>query len=746
VTEAADLGPQRAEGRFGIATTFAFIIVAVSLVAPASPGAQLVSTVGLILLPGLLLTSLIVPWGITGLRKLLLATGIGITLFCFVGAAAGAIGPYLGVSRPLSRVPLLVVWLVLLAMLAAVAVVRRADPVGDLLAGHPRRSLWWIAALAVPPCIALVGATELNATSSNTIATTATVLGLGLVFASVAFSRRIGEGLQAGFVGSAVVTLVWQIPTRGGWLWGWDIQHEFSVAAATIAAGRFPIPHSHDPYAGMLSLTVLPAQLHFLNAIQLRTILVLVPGVLLAACAVTTLLTIRRILGPTGSALLVALLIVGTTSFLTELPALMRQCVALFLFTVVIQLVSDPTAPIRRVRVLAAVLGLGLAVSHYSTAYMSAAAVVVAWLFGLVLRAHWSRRVLTAPVAASFAGAALIWGLVVANTGSYLGQVFDAIRTSGLELFPGTGNLLSRWIEGAASSERLSASRVRALDLVTRTTHYTWMNVDPRANSTVLVNKFLPTSRGVPVFGSIVDDGATVARELLLVLIVVAVLWIVWRAFRGHQHVEIAGLAVFGGIASALSRSSGTLVVQFNADRVEAQMYLVFVVAAAYLFQRVRPRIPRMAPWLLGLIATLQVASACGVTSYVIANSNLPVSLAATGSQVEDLAVTPADKAAAQWLVANSGARLIQTDPFSVLALDDFDGGYRRSLIQEVDPVIVDNSAWILAIRANVVNHVARVISGRFSGEYAFPSAYFGGTRSILYVSRSDIVYGSDPS
>ncbi|MGP8065211.1 MAG: hypothetical protein ACLP81_02385, partial [Acidimicrobiales bacterium] len=266
MTEAADLGPQRAERRFGIATTFAFIIVAASLVAPASPGAQLVSTVGLILLPGLLLTSLIVPWGITGLRKLLLATGIGITLFCFVGAAAGAIGPHLGVSRPLSRVPLLVVWLVLLAILAAVAIVRRSDPVGDLLAGLPRHSLWWIAALAVPPCIALVGATELNATSSNTIAAAAIVLGLGLVFASVAFSRRIGEGLQAGFVGSAVVTLVWQIPTRGGWLWGWDIQHEFSVAAATIAAGRFPIPHSHDPYAGMLSLTVLPAQLHFLNA------------------------------------------------------------------------------------------------------------------------------------------------------------------------------------------------------------------------------------------------------------------------------------------------------------------------------------------------------------------------------------------------------------------------------------------------------------------------------------------------
>lgn len=740
------VAPGSARRRPGLATATAALIVAASIVVPANPAAQLISSAGLILLPGMVLTSLIIPSGLTGLRKLLVSTGVGLIMFCLVGAAAGALGPLLGVGHPLGRTPLVLLWLVILAAVGAVAILHRLEPVGEVLAGLHRHVYWWIAALAIPPCVALCGATRLNATGSNGVAVVATVLGLGLILAAVALGDRVGGTAQSGLFASGVVTLIWQLPTRGGWLWGWDIQQEFSVASATITSGRFPLPHFQDPYAGMLSLTVLPAQLHFLNGMQLRTILVLLPGVMLAGCAVTTLVTVRRIAGPVYAAFLVALLIVGTASFLTELPGLMRQSVALFLFTLVLQLVADPPARIRRVRILVVVLGAGLAVSHYSSAYLTAGAVLTAWLLGVVLRADRSRRVLTASATAGIVGVALVWGLLIAHTGPRLGQVVDAIRRSGLDLLPGSGSLLSRWLQATSSTKSISPSQIRALDLTARAHRYSWMTVDPRADGVRLANSSTPGSHGVPILGPIVQNGATAAREAILLFIVLAVLWGIWRAIRRREHVEIAGLALFGGLASAVSRTSGTLALQFNTDRVEAQMYLIFVVVAAYLVHNLRARIWRIMPLLLGVLAALQVALAFDVGAYAVADSSLPVALASTGAGFQLLAVTPSDRDAARWTIKSAGNRVVQADPYSSLALLDFGGADRKNTVATVDPVVVTNSAWVLATSANVIDHTARAIIGLSSGSFVFPRGYFIRTRAILYVSRTDVVFGADPS
>ena len=102
----------------------------------------------------------------------------------------------------------------------------------------------------------------------------------------------------------------------------------------------------------------------------------------------------------------------------------MRQSVALFPFTLLILLVADPPARIRRVRVLAIVLGIGLAVSHYSTAYLTIGAVLTAWLLGVALRTRPVSVGSSPPGAtAGITGAGLIWGLLVADTGPRLRQV-----------------------------------------------------------------------------------------------------------------------------------------------------------------------------------------------------------------------------------------------------------------------------------------------------------------------------------
>ena len=71
---------------------------------------------------------------------------------------------------------------------------------------------------------------------------------------------------------------------------------------------------------------------------------------------------------------------------------------------------------------------------------------------------------------------------------------------------------------------------------------------------------------------------------------------------------------------------------------------------------------------------------------------------------------------------------MIQADPYSTLALNDFGGADRKNTIATVDPIVVDNSAWVLATTANVTDHTARAAIGSSSGSFVFPGEYFSST------------------
>ena len=179
-----------------------------------------------------------------------------------------------------------------------------------------------------------------------------------------------------------VVALVWQVSSRGDWLFGTDIQHEYSVANTAAVTGRFALTTHSDAYQAMLSLTVLPAQLHALSSASVEILLQYLPAAVLGLVAVGAL-CIFRSLASEGLAVGFTLLFVGVnTALVTELPAVTRQCYGLLMFESMILIIVLAPQPIRRSHVLAATLGVAMAWSHYSTAYIAVPVLVVGWLFG----------------------------------------------------------------------------------------------------------------------------------------------------------------------------------------------------------------------------------------------------------------------------------------------------------------------------------------------------------------------------
>jgi uncharacterized membrane protein len=683
-----------------------------------------------------------------------ISLGLGFLLFLLVGALLGSVLPLVGVATPLTRLPDLIAWLAITGGVSVVCLVRRVDPVRETFAGVTSRDACWALVLGVLPALSLVGAARLNAAGGSEVADVTVVLAVLLVIVAVLLPIGHRGPPRILLLFFSMVAIAWQGPPLGGWVAGYDTQHEYYVGHLAISQGVFPLMHYSDPYAGMLSLTVFPAQMQALLGVNLRSTMVLAPSIFLGLALLATWATLRERLGVRQAALFCSLFVVGSGPLLRELPGVTRQCYALFFFALLIMAIISVRMSPTSARWLAAISGIGIAVTHYSSAYLAAGAVIVGCLLTIAMREPQASRILTIPVATIIVGAAVGWGGYVARTGSSIGEALTSIRAEGFQFAPGGGSIFAKWLHASSTFQLVNVAKViRTFDLHLRETRYRWMQVPTAAAHVPLRNDSAPTAHGVAVLGPLLSIGGIALAELLLAASVVSVLICVWRCRSDRKLCGITGMAIFFLAVSALSRFSQTLGLDFGPSRVQAQAYLLFVIVVALLFEgRLATRlqhwmrrsgvVARMLP-AIALVAGFAVATGGQLTNLLEPGASLPAALITSGELSQRL-LSPYDIETAQWISANArGHDLIQADRFGQLALYDY--GYSinsNSLIGSVDPVIVDNRSWVFAYHTNVLLGSARGGNNAFVGGFRFPGAYFQSTRSILWVSPTDVVYG----
>jgi hypothetical protein len=732
------------------------VVAAVAAIVPVGPVAECASILGLIVLVGALCASRLELSTASLAQRLSICLGLGFLSFLVVTAVIGFAFPHLGIARPLSRWPLVVSWCVLDAGVVAWLARTGGDPVRSTLAGCRPRDVAWTVVLGVPPLLALVGAALLNTGHGAVLADVVGGLAVAMALAAVVLPTAKWTPPRVLLLVSALLTATWQGTFRGGWLAGYDVQHEFYIGTLAINQAQFPLHHYVDPYGGMLSLTVWPAALHALTGINLRTTLGIVPSVFLALALLVTWSALRDHLAPRVAAALCALFVVGSSPLLQELPQVTRQCYALFFFSLLVIAVAPGRLAPRTARVVAMASGLGLALTHYSTAYLAAGAVLVGCALTLA-RTPKATRVLTWPVASVIVGAAALWGGLVARTGSSIGQIVDSIRSDGFQLLPGTGSILTRWLSAASVSQLVNANVIYNADSNLASGRYSWMKVVPQAQSVQLINDPAPTSHGVSVLGPALSAGSAGLSQLLLLAAVASTLCVLWRCWRRDPALGgIAGVAAFFVGAAGVSRFSQTVGVDFGPSRVEAQAYLVFVVVVGIALSTdpVTRRLARLlagsgrqrlALGVAGLAVVAAVLTSTGLAAFIEVHQQLPDPYSATGEQAQRL-LGPDDVAAARWVAANRPAEdPVQADRIGALALDDFGFNDRLNFFSSVDPIIVDNASWIFAYRTNVVLGSARGGNNAMTGVFRFPAPFFSSLRPTLYTSGTDLVYGSIP-
>jgi hypothetical protein len=701
----------------------------------------------LLVVPGLiLLRALRVPGTVVAAFPAYVPCASIIVLFGS-GLAVDIAGPVIGINAPLRTAPVLAGLEIITGALLAVSVSAPADATvqWDSLA-RPQGFAWPL----ILPLAAAAGALRLNSGHGSAVAVLA-VCGLVIMLITAAvISGRLSETVLRIILHAAGLAAGWSYSLRGDGVYGFDISTEYQRLQQTITTGIWHAAHPNDAYGAMLSVTVMPAELHFLSGISGLLVFKLVYPVVYAFFPVAIFDLARRVLSPLW-AFVAAAFTIGQYAF-TEIISLARQEVGLIFFVALIAAMLDTRMKRSSQWPLLALLSLAMVLSHYSTTYVAITVIGLMLPLQLAFSRFSAIPRVTGSVAVAFVVAligAIIWYLPVTQSDSHLLQVSQTIQTQGLNFLPNRvpgGSFLSAYLQGNTKTP-ISAERYQAAVYNFYRNNITFIQPLPAARLT----RYGLHSSAVAVppvkwrLGSELSGLALLLIEQLAN--VIAALGALLMALRREAPVivrQIGLLALVTTVLLTLIRFSGTLAVAYGQERAQLQGLALLAIATCWTAQI-----------LAGTRAARQVrvhALAAACLAVVLANTSYLVNavlgggtsanLANTGSAFETFVATTPELAAAQWLgqAVGPGQQLVYADEYGQLPLTAVTG-IQDGLILDVTPLTLNDHAWVYASRTNITDGQAFALYNEHLATYAFPAEFLGANYDLVYTNGSSEVF-----
>ncbi|MFB4283737.1 hypothetical protein ACBJ59_51160 [Nonomuraea sp. MTCD27] len=677
----------------------------------------------------------------------LMVSGLAVTLL--VPLAGGAVldavfGPGADPGAPLRPGPLLAgLMLVCLGLFLAGV---KAPPETAV----PWRSLpsaGWLSLPLLLPLLAAAGALRLNHGYGPEVAIAA-VAGCVLVLAfGIVRAGRLGAGRSAVLLYAVSLAMMWSYALRGELVYGFDIASEYAVAQETATSGIWLTGPHPDAYGAMLSITVLPAELHALTGLPIPLVLKVVYPAVFAMFPVGILHLARRFL-PGRWAFAAAAFVTAQGALSQQFPALARQEIAMLLFAALCGALLD--ARLRRLpkAALLCLFGPGIVVSHYTTAYFTAVMLGGALVLQAVLWALRRPRIAPRAVAAALLPgllAGVLWYVPITGSTANIGEFRTALSSEGLRLLPAAetaGSLLSAYLRGTDVTRiptYLYAKRVVPKYRPPKAAVTPAADAgDPRWD---LGDAGVPVPpKAAPAVSASLDLGVLLVQQLANLLGLIGALVMALRRRSSWLVRRIGVLAVPMLGALVLLRVSGTLAAAYNQSRAQLQALTLLTIAMFWLLHRVSAAkfpapLRRTAYGLAGAAVVVTFATSSGLDN-VLLGGERATNLSTRGEDCERFCMYEAELAGARWLeeaVRGSPDRLY-ADRYAQLRLFAELGPGRR-IQTDITPLTLDRRAWVYASWANTAVGRARSLFDNQLALYAFPTGFIEAHYDLVYTS-----------
>jgi uncharacterized membrane protein len=664
------------------------------------------------------------------------------------GLAVGLIGRLLGAGAPIRTVPLLAGLEITCFALLASSI--RAPAYVSIswspLTNHIR-ILWPL----IIPLTAAAGALRLNSGHGGALALATLSACAVMVFTSIIISARLSTTLLAMTVYATQLATAWAFSLRSDLVYGFDISTEYYDLNRTILTGAWQTAHPGDAYGAMLSVTVMPAEIHFISGVPALVVLKLVYPAISALLPVGLFGIARRVLS-TRWAYVAACSIVMQGSFAQELPAIARQEIALVLFAALIMAMLDRHMPQRPRMAMVALLSLAMVLSHYSTTYVAILLIGLALLFQWLV--SWFRKIahVTGTIALAFIVScvgAVVWYGPVTHAAAGIGQLVQTVDTNGFSLLPsrtvGQGSLAA-YLQGNSQAPMSAAVYARRVSGQYGSNN---LFITPLADAGKSVYALRDSAPPVPpvkwrIGHSLLSLGALIIQQLIYMISAIGAIVMVLRrrASRLARHI---GLLASAAILFLITiRLSGTLAATYNQERALLQTMVVLAIPLCWCLQRVAHRAQRRQAYVLSVTATSLAVLFIGTSGLLgaILGGNTATNLTSSGEDFERFYMTTPELASAQWLGQTlRRGQLVYADRYAQLPLIAMTG-ITSGLYNDVTPLTINQHAWIYAARSNVINGRARALfDNQNTVVYTFPTGFLDANYDLVYSDGSSEVF-----
>ena len=560
---------------------------------------------------------------------------------------------------------------------------------------------------------------------------------------------RLDETLLEVVLYAAGLAVSWSYSLRGDGVYGFDIASEYQRLQQTILTGVWHAAHPGDAYGAMLSVTVMPAELHALSGISGLLVFKVVYPMIYALFPVAIFDLARRILSRCW-AFVAAAFTIGQYAFI-EIPGIARQEIALVLFAALIMAMLDTRVPRRSQWALVTMLGLAMALSHYSTTYV--AITVIGLTIPLQWAVSWFRDIprVTGAVAVAFIAAfvgAVVWYGPVTQSDFHLLQVTQTVQTQGLDLLPNRvpgSSLIAAYLQGNTTVSIPAAQYAQEIHNYYHVNKPFIRPLNDASHSQYALHDSVipkPPVKWHPGF-DILGLCLLIIEQLANLLAALGALLMVLRRETSVITRQVGLLALVTTLLLTILRLSGTLAVAYGQERAQLQGLMLLAVALCWIMQHPADARPIWQSRVLaGAAACLAVVLIN--TSYLLGavlGGGTSANLTNSGAAFERFYTETPEFAAAQWLgKCVVPGQLVYADEYGQLPLDEVTN-IQHGLVLDLTPMTLNQHAWVYASRANVINGRAFALYNDHTATYVFPANFILGNYDLVYTDGSSEVF-----
>ncbi len=374
---------------------------------------QAIGFICLTFLPGMLILRILRLHNLSTIESLLYSVGLSVAFLMFIGLFINWLYPLIGISKPLSTLPLIATISIAMVIMCALSYKRDRGFSSPIAIDVKEFLSPPVLFLLLLPLLGILGALLVNFYNSNILLLVLSPM-IAITVAFIAFDRFIPRKYYPLAVLSIAIALIYQLPLITPYLIGHDIMLEYYVYKLVETNSYWDWMRISTPYNTVLSDAILPTVYSSLLSIDGVWIFKVIYPLIYSLVPLGLYHAYR---GQVGAkvAFLSAFFFMSFHFFFMSIPCLMRQAMGGFFVILLIMLVLDKKmSPVSRAALMI-IFGGSLILSHHGVAYMWLFWICAVWLL-LFFTKGLKRVSLTGASVALFLVMAFAWYLYISQS------------------------------------------------------------------------------------------------------------------------------------------------------------------------------------------------------------------------------------------------------------------------------------------------------------------------------------------